>query len=88
MILIRAQTFTCDFLSPMSLVPYSGVIFNMEKHGLSSLKISACILHQSESGRGFSALNMRRFCAGNGLSLMGFTDSQIYNTREKMQVFI
>jgi len=64
-------------LDKMSLELYSDVIFDMAKQGLSSAEISARISHQSGGGRGFSARNVRRFCAENGLRLMGLPDAHL-----------
>ena len=60
----------------MSLEPYSDVIFDMAKQGLSSAEISARISHQSGGGKGFPARNVR-FCAENGLRLMGLPDAHL-----------
>ncbi|KAK9963850.1 hypothetical protein ABG768_007011 [Culter alburnus] len=49
----------------------------MAKQGLSSAKISARISHESGGARGCSARNVRRFCAENGLSLMGLPDAHL-----------
>lgn len=61
----------------MSLEPYSVMILDMAKQGLSSAKISARISHESGGARGCSARNVRRFCAENGLSLMGLPDAHL-----------
>ena len=47
----------------MFLEPYSVMIIDMAKQGLSSAEISARISHESGGARGCSARNVRRFCA-------------------------
>ncbi|XP_067266319.1 uncharacterized protein [Chanodichthys erythropterus] len=49
----------------------------MAKQGLSSAEISARISHESGGARGCSARNVRRFCAENGLNLMGLPDAHL-----------
>ncbi|XP_060782698.1 uncharacterized protein LOC132889896 [Neoarius graeffei] len=49
----------------------------MAKQGLSSSKISARISEVSGGGRGFSARNVRRFCAENGVNLMGLPEEHL-----------
>ncbi|KAI4827975.1 hypothetical protein KUCAC02_031332 [Chaenocephalus aceratus] len=61
----------------MSLQPYSDIILDMAKQGLPSAEISARISHESGGGRGFSARNVRRFCAAKGSSLMGLPDAHL-----------
>ena len=61
----------------MSLEPYSDMILDMAKQGLSSTEISARLVHESCGGRGFSARNVRRFCAENGVRLMGIPDAHL-----------
>ncbi|XP_060755373.1 uncharacterized protein LOC132866575 [Neoarius graeffei] len=61
----------------MSLEPYSEMILDMAKQGLSSSEISALISEVSGGGRGFSARNVRRFCAENGVNLMGLPEEHL-----------
>lgn len=61
----------------MSLEPYSEMILDMAKQGLSSSEISARISEVSGGGRGFSARNVRRFCAENGVNLMGLPEEHL-----------
>ncbi|XP_073326353.1 uncharacterized protein [Pagrus major] len=49
----------------------------MAKQGLSSSEISARISVESGGRRGFSARNVRRFCAENGVNLMGLPEEHL-----------
>lgn len=61
----------------MSLEPYSVMILDMGKQGLSSTEISAQISQVNGGARGCSARNVRRFYNENGLSLMGLPDAHL-----------
>lgn len=58
----------------MSLEPYSEIIFDMARQGMSSSHISERISLESGGTRGSSARNVRRFCAEHGLNLKGLPD--------------
>ncbi|KAL2095613.1 hypothetical protein ACEWY4_007761 [Coilia grayii] len=61
----------------MSLEPYSEIVLKWAKQGLSSSEISARISVESGGGRGFSARNVRKFCAENGVKLRGLPEEQL-----------
>ena len=60
----------------MSLEPYSDIILELAKQGLSWSEISA-ISVESGGGRGFSARNVRKFCAENGANLRGLPEEHL-----------
>lgn len=64
-------------MSKMSLEPYSESILDMAKQGLSSSEISVRISAESGGGRGFSARNVRKFCAENSVNLMGLPEEHL-----------
>jgi hypothetical protein len=61
----------------MSLEPYSDIILELAKQGLSSSEISSRISVESGGGRGFSARNVRKFCAENGANLRGLLEERL-----------
>lgn len=61
----------------MSLEPYSEIILELAKQGLSSSEISARISVESGGGRGFSARNVRKYCADNCVNLRGLPEEHL-----------
>lgn len=57
--------------------PYSEIVLELAKQGLSSSEISASISVESAGGRGFSARNVRKFCAENGVNLRGLPEEHL-----------
>ncbi|TKS70002.1 hypothetical protein D9C73_004069 [Collichthys lucidus] len=61
----------------MSLEPYSEIILELAKQGLSSSEISARISVESGGGRGFSDRNVRKYCADNCVNLRALPEEHL-----------